>query len=64
MDLFFIDHHAYLACADRFTGWLMLFHLPPGKANATTLVNISRNIFQIYGVPEEISRDGGAPNAI
>ena len=61
MDLFFIDHHAYLACADRFTGWLMLFHLPPGKANATTLVNISRNIFQIYGVPEEISRDGGPP---
>ena len=61
MDLFFVEHHAYLACADRFTGWLMLFHLPPGKANAENLINICRNIFQAYGVPEEISRDGGPP---
>ena len=61
MDLFFVDHHAYLACADRFTGWLILYHLPPGKANSASLIEICRNIFITYGVPEEISRDGGPP---
>ena len=61
MDLFYVDHHVYLACADRFTGWLIMYHLPAGKSNAATLINISRNIFQTYGVPEEISRDGGPP---
>ena len=61
LDLFFADEHAYLVCADRFTGWLMLYHLPPGHATAAHLINITRDIFQTYGVPEELSRDGGPP---
>ena len=61
MDLFVVEHHTYLAIADRFSGWLTLYHLPPGKATATNLVDICRNMFQTYGIPEEISRDGGPP---
>ena len=61
IDIFFVDHHAYLACADRFTGWLILYHLPQGGGTSTNLINICRGIFQTYGVPEELSRDGGPP---
>ena len=61
IDLFYVEHEAYLACADRFTGWLILYHLPPGGGNASNLINICRSIFHTYGVPEELSRDGGPP---
>lgn len=61
LDLFYVGHHSYLACADRFTGWLILYHLAPGEANAESLVSICRSIFQTYGVPEEIASDGGPP---
>ena len=61
MDLFFVEQHAYIAFADRFTGWLMLYHLPPGQATSARLIDICRNLFQTYGVPEEMSRDGGPP---
>ena len=36
----------------------MLYHLPPGQATSAQLVDICRNLFQTYGVPEEMSRDG------
>ena len=61
MDLFYVEDHGYLVYADRFTGWLMIYHLPPGKSDAMQLISITRGIFQAYGVPEEISRDGGPP---
>ena len=61
MDLFYVEQHVYLVCADRFTGWPILFHFPPGKANATSLIAVSRNIFHTYGVPEHLSADGGPP---
>ena len=61
LDLFYVGHQAYLACADRLTGWLMVFHPKPGQASAGNLVSICRGIFQAYGVPEEISSDGGPP---
>ena len=51
----------YLACADRLTGWLILYHLSHGKANASRLISICRDIFQSYGSPEELSSDGGPP---
>ena len=61
MDLFFVEQHTYMVCADRFTGWLILFHFPPGKANAESLMSISRSLFHTYGVPEDLSIDGGPP---
>ena len=45
LDLFYVEHHAYLACADRLTGWLMLFHLRQGEACARHLISICRSIF-------------------
>ena len=30
MDLLYVEHHTYLACADRFTGLLMLFQVEGG----------------------------------
>ena len=61
MDLFYVGNHGYLACADRLTGWLILYHLSNGQANASRLISICRDIFQSYGAPEELSSDGRPP---
>ena len=61
MDLFYVGSFTYLACADRLTGWLILYRIKPGQAVAPRLISISREIFQTYGVPEELSTDGGPP---
>ena len=61
MDLFLVGNHEYLACADRLTGWLILYHLSHGQANASRLISICWDIFQTYGTPEELSSDGGPP---
>ena len=53
--------HTYLACADRLTGWLILYCLEPGHATTTKLMFICWQLFQIYGGPEELSTDGGLP---
>ena len=51
MDLFYVGNHGYLACADRLTGWLILYHLSHRQANASRLISICRDIFQSYGGP-------------
>ena len=61
MDIFHVGHVTYLACADRLTGWLILYHLKPGHATTSKLMSICRQLFQMYGTPEEISTDGGQP---
>ena len=61
MDIFHVGHVTYLACADRLTGWLILYHLNPGHATTSKLMSICRQLFQTYGTPEEISTDGGQP---
>ena len=58
LDFFVVGHHQYMSCVDRFTGWLMIYHFP-NQANAHNLVSICRDISMCYGVPEEISSDGG-----
>ena len=32
MDLFYVGNHGYLLCADRLTGWLILYHLSHRQA--------------------------------
>ena len=59
MDLFYVGNPGYLACADRLTGWLILYHLSHWQANASRLISICWDIFQSYGAPEELSSDGG-----
>ena len=59
--LFYVRNHGYLACANRLTGWLILYHLSHGQANASRLIAICRNIFQSYGAPDELNSDGRPP---
>lgn len=61
MDIFYIGDHTYLACADRLTGWLILYRLESGHTTTTKLMSICRQLFQTYGAPEELSTDGGPP---
>ena len=61
MDLFYIEDHTYLACADRLTIWLILYSLKPGHVTTTKLMSICRQLFQTYGAPEELSIDGSLP---
>ena len=63
MYLFYIGDHTYLVCADRLTGWLILYCLEPGHATTTKLMSICQQLFQTYGAPEELSTDGGPPFA-
>ena len=57
LDYFELGHHSYLVCADRFSGWLIIF-LFPGKASAPSLINTCRNLFTVYGVCEKLTSDG------
>ena len=61
MGLFHVGHVAYLACADRLTGWLILYHLKPGHATTSKLMSICQHLFQTYGTPDEINTDGRPP---
>ena len=58
IDYFEKTHHSYLACVDRFTGWLSIYHFP-NQATGAKLVTACRDVFSAYGVPEEVSSDGG-----
>ena len=60
MDLFNINNHVYIVCVDRYSGWPITFHLPPGYATTARLISISRQIFIAYGAPDELSSDGGS----
>ena len=60
MDMFDSEQHMYLACADGFTGWLVIFHFKPGTATSSKLISVCRTIFQAYGAPEESNTDGGS----
>ena len=60
MDVCEVQSHLYLVCADRLTGWLMIFHLKPGHATSMELISICRTLFHTYGSPEELSSDGGS----
>ena len=57
IDLFQIGHHQYASCVDRFTGWPLIYHMK--QTTGKHIVTICRQIAAFYGVPEEISTDGG-----
>ena len=58
LDFFNVGHHAYLACVDRFSGWITIHHYP-NEATSQQLISACRSIFTAYGVAEEVSTDGG-----
>ena len=58
-DYFFIDLHSYLVYADRFSGWISAYHFKPGQSTHKNLISTMRALFMDYGIPEELSTDGG-----
>ena len=54
-----VGHVAYLACADRLTGWFILYHLKPGHATTSKLMSICRHLFQTYSTPDKLSTYSG-----
>ena len=58
-DYFFIDLHSYLVYADRFSGWISAYHFKPGQSTHKNLISTMRALFVDYGIPEELSTDGG-----
>ena len=59
-DLFHIGRHQYLAYACRLTGWLEIACLKFSDTT-TDIIEVFGEIFHGFGVPEEVSLDGG-PN--
>ncbi|KAG0726007.1 Transposon Ty3-I Gag-Pol polyprotein [Chionoecetes opilio] len=57
-DLFQLDGHTYIAVADRLSGWLEVEHLS-GDATSARLITVFRRWFKRFGIPEELSCDGG-----
>ena len=45
MDLFYVRNHGYIACADRLTGWLILYHCSHGQVNASMRQGLSAETF-------------------
>ena len=53
--------HQYLVVADRLSGWVEVFSSPSGSSKSTEdgLVSHLRSLFRVFGVPLELSSDGG-----
>ena len=60
-DFFDYAGYHYLVAGDRLSGWVEIFKSPTGtaKSGATGLISALRMLFSTFGVPEEISSDGG-----
>ena len=60
-DYFDFAGHHYLVIGDRLSGWPEIFSAPKGSglAGSKGLVACLRSFFSIFGVPEELSSDGG-----
>ena len=61
-DLFEFEGHYYLVYTDRLTGFIELAYFP-GSTVSSTIISTFREFFHRWGVPEEISLDGG-PNLV
>ena len=60
-DYFEFSGHHYLVAGDRLSGWVEVFRAPhhTALAGAQGLICALRSLFATFGVPEEISSDGG-----
>ena len=60
-DYFESGGHHYLVVADRLSGWPEVFKSPVGtpQSGAEGLITCLRNCFACFGVPTELSSDGG-----
>jgi len=60
-DYFESHGHHFLVVADRLSGWVEIFSSPSKSltSGAAGLIAHLRNFFRMFGVPEELSSDGG-----
>ena len=58
-DYFESGGHDYLITTDRFSGWLEILHVPQHQSTSKCVISTLRTLFVSYGVPEELSSDGG-----
>ena len=58
-DLFHHQGHKFLLYVDRFTAWLEIALTP--RSDAETVCNKLRQWFTAFGVPSELTSDGGPP---
>ena len=60
-DFFEFGGHHYLVVGDRLSGWSEIFSTPSGSScsGAHGLIKCLRSLFSVFGVPEELSSDGG-----
>ena len=56
-----VSGHKFLVYADCYTAWVSVSAITPGHADSRALIRELRKWFAIYGVPQEISTDGGQP---
>ena len=48
-----------MSVVDCFTAWLNIYHFSPNQVTSNSLISTLRALFIAYGIPEEISTDGG-----
>ena len=53
MDYFELGGNAYLAMADRYSGWLSIKYFSKGTATLSSLVSTLREWFMVFGAPIE-----------
>ncbi len=60
-DFFSLGGNHYLVIGDRLSGWTEIFSTPTGtsKSGAHGLIMCLRKLFSTFGVPQELSSDGG-----
>ena len=60
-DYFSLYGYKYLLYADRYSGWITIVKPGPTEGNASYLKKRLRELFATFGVPNELSSDGGPP---
>ena len=61
VDYFCMKGFKYLIHADRYSGWPSVVKIKPGEGDSKFLKGILNNLFALFGVPNELSSDGGSP---
>ena len=58
-DYFSLQGHNFLVVACRFTGWQQVFPAPPGQFDSKSFINMMRQFFACWNIPEHLTTDGG-----
>lgn len=60
IDAFELCNHHYLAAVDKFSGWLIVFHIKCSP-KSKHIIDSLRSIFRTFGTPQKLYTDGGTP---